>query len=171
MARTQSPEHLQPFMLRRRSSSVRTQFFTPRNKHIHAQVVPEPATIIVSSLLGGLGIAITYWRRKRRRNRIPNCQTTKPTSNPAWVFYLPSAAASHRRQQANRSLKLRLQCYQPVDHGKCTVWNANLSTKPPRGWRATPCRIISSQKSPKWRNFNTCTRVGVPRRARVPRGP
>ena len=31
-----------------------------------------------------------------------------------------------------RSLKLRLQCYQPVDHGKYTVWNANLSTKPPR---------------------------------------
>lgn len=27
--------------------------------------VPEPATIIIWSLLGGLGLAVTYWRRKR----------------------------------------------------------------------------------------------------------
>ena len=27
--------------------------------------IPEPATIVVWSLLGGLGIAISCWRRKR----------------------------------------------------------------------------------------------------------
>ena len=28
-------------------------------------VIPEPATIIIWSLLGGLGIGFGYWRRKR----------------------------------------------------------------------------------------------------------